>query len=97
MMENGMKLYIINGPNLNMLGIREPAHYGKTDYKSLVEMIRAHAEMHGVETVFYQSNHEGVLSKNLTHLNSLFKIKSKTSFTYSSLKNLTPFSNDDRQ
>jgi 3-dehydroquinate dehydratase type II len=61
MTEKTMKLYIINGPNLNMLGIREPAHYGRTDYKSLVEMIRAHAERLGIETVFYQSNHEGDL------------------------------------
>ena len=56
-----MKLYVLNGPNLNMLGIREPEHYGKTDYRALVDMIREHGEKTGVETVIYQSNHEGDL------------------------------------
>jgi 3-dehydroquinate dehydratase len=44
-----------------MLGIREPDKYGTTDYKALVEMIRAHAVSRGDEAVFYQSNHEGAL------------------------------------
>lgn len=56
-----MKLYIINGPNLNFLGIREPAHYGSTTYEGLLEMIRNHAQTLGVEVACYQSNHEGDL------------------------------------
>lgn len=56
-----MKIYVINGPNLNMLGIREPDHYGKTGYMELVDMIEAHCEKIGVEAVTYQSNHEGDL------------------------------------
>ena len=56
-----MKIYIINGPNLNMLGIREPEHYGKCTYKDLIKMITDHSEKLGVEPVFYQSNHEGDL------------------------------------
>ncbi len=56
-----MKLYIINGPNLNMLGIREPAHYGKVTYTSLIEKIEAHAEEMDIDCVCYQSNHEGDL------------------------------------
>ena len=56
-----MKLYIINGPNLNMLGIREPDKYGTTTYKSLIEMIDRHCSEVGVTPVFYQSNHEGDL------------------------------------
>ena len=56
-----MKLYIINGPNLNMLGIREPDKYGKTSYNNLIEMIREHCEKLDVTPVFYQSNHEGCL------------------------------------
>ena len=56
-----MKLYIINGPNLNMLGIREPAHYGSVTYNGLVEMLEEHCKNIGVEAVFYQSNHEGDL------------------------------------
>ena len=56
-----MKLYILNGPNLNMLGIREPDHYGKTSYANLVEMIAEHCKLLNIEAVFYQSNHEGAL------------------------------------
>ena len=56
-----MKIYVINGPNLNMLGIREPSHYGRTGYSELVEMIDAHCKALGCEAVFYQSNHEGDL------------------------------------
>lgn len=56
-----MKLYILNGPNLNMLGIREPVHYGSTDYDSLVKLIELHCKKLDIDAVFYQSNHEGVL------------------------------------
>jgi len=52
---------VINGPNLNMLGIREPDIYGKTDYKSLCEMIENYAEVIGVNVQIMQSNHEGDL------------------------------------
>lgn len=56
-----MKIRVINGPNLNMLGIREPAIYGKTGYAELVEMIEAHAKERGIEVECLQSNHEGDL------------------------------------
>lgn len=56
-----MKIYVINGPNLNLLGIREPEHYGRTTYADLVKMIEAHCASRGVECVCYQSNHEGDL------------------------------------
>ena len=56
-----MKIYVINGPNLNMLGIREPEHYGKTTYTELCEMIKKHALTVGCEVKLYQSNHEGDL------------------------------------
>ena len=54
-----MKLLVINGVNLNMLGIREPALYGKKDYNSLVAEIEAHAKEIGVEVTCLQSNYEG--------------------------------------
>ena len=56
-----MKLYIVNGPNLNMLGIREPSVYGVETYQTLVEKIERHAKERGVEVEIFQSNHEGAL------------------------------------
>ncbi|MBR2667534.1 MAG: type II 3-dehydroquinate dehydratase [Oscillospiraceae bacterium] len=56
-----MKLLIINGPNLNMLGIREPEHYGKTTYPALCRRLMDYASERGVEIELYQSNHEGDL------------------------------------
>ena len=56
-----MNILVINGPNLNMLGIREPEIYGKTTYADLCALIEAHAEKLGVTVTLYQSNHEGDL------------------------------------
>lgn len=56
-----MKILVINGPNLNMLGIREPAHYGKETYQDLLNKIEAYAKEKGVTVGFLQSNHEGDL------------------------------------
>ena len=56
-----MKILVINGPNLNMLGIREPNHYGKETYADLVAKIEKHCVARGVEVRVYQSNHEGDL------------------------------------
>ncbi|MBQ3891066.1 MAG: type II 3-dehydroquinate dehydratase [Lachnospiraceae bacterium] len=56
-----MNIRVINGPNLNMLGIREPGIYGKEDYKALCEKIKKHAKEKGVKVKLLQSNHEGDL------------------------------------
>ena len=53
--------YIINGPNINMLGIREPQHYGTESYANLKEILKKKAEELGVDIDVYQSNHEGDL------------------------------------
>ena len=56
-----MKIYVINGPNLNMLGIREPGIYGHMGYEGLVSTIAEYCKDAGIECEFYQSNHEGDL------------------------------------
>lgn len=56
-----MKFLVLNGPNINFLGIREPDIYGRQTYDDLVALVREHAEKCGVEVEFYQSNHEGDL------------------------------------
>lgn len=56
-----MKVYVIHGPNMNMLGIREPEIYGRETYADLVNMLSSHAREIGVDARFFQSNHEGAL------------------------------------
>ncbi len=55
------KIYIVNGPNLNMLGIREPDIYGRQTYEDLVNVVTAYCTEKDVEPIFVQSNHEGEL------------------------------------
>lgn len=54
-----MKILVINGPNINMLGIREPGIYGNGTYDDLVKMISEYCKGYGIEVSFFQSNHEG--------------------------------------
>ena len=56
-----MKILVINGPNINMLGIREPDIYGKQTYKDLVDTVTNYGKEKGIEIECYQSNHEGDL------------------------------------
>ncbi|MBQ4091113.1 MAG: type II 3-dehydroquinate dehydratase [Clostridia bacterium] len=56
-----MKVLIINGPNLNLLGLREPAIYGKRDYCALCELISKSCDDLGAQFEIYQSNHEGAI------------------------------------
>ena len=56
-----MKLLIINGPNLNLLGLREPAIYGRQDYAQLCQFVLAACQEAGVEGEVFQSNHEGAI------------------------------------
>ena len=56
-----MKILVINGPNLNLLGVREPEIYGGNTYSDLVQMVTDYALTKGVGVEFYQSNHEGDL------------------------------------
>lgn len=56
-----MKLLILNGPNLNLLGLREPAIYGTQDYAALVRFVEDVCRQENIECEIYQSNHEGAL------------------------------------
>ena len=56
-----MKILVINGPNLNMLGIREPGIYGDKSYAALVDFVRQVCAGLGAEPEFFQSNHEGAI------------------------------------
>ena len=67
-----MKILVINGPNLNMLGIREPGIYGSENYNSLLEKISAHAKEKNIEADFFQSNHEGALVDKIQEAYGVF-------------------------
>lgn len=56
-----MKILVINGPNINMLGIREPGIYGKQSFKDLLQLLEETAVAEGLDIEQYQSNHEGDL------------------------------------
>lgn len=61
------KLLVINGPNLDMLGVRDQKIYGKTDYKTLIEMIEKKCEKEGLDVEIFQSYHEGEIAEKIAH------------------------------
>ena len=67
-----MKLLIINGPNLNMLGIREPEHYGRETYEDLVNKVKGYCTEKEIECDFYQSNREGCLVDRIQEAYGVF-------------------------
>lgn len=60
-----MKILVINGPNINMLGIREPGIYGRQDYPALVELIESSCKEWGIEVECFQSNYEGAIVERI--------------------------------
>ncbi len=67
-----MKILVVNGPNLNLLGIREPDIYGKSTYASLVQMIKDHCAKCNVSCECFQSNHEGDIVDKIQNAYSRF-------------------------
>ena len=65
-----MHILVINGPNMNLLGVRQPEIYGRTTYEELTAMIQDEAKRLGVKVSCFQSNHEGALI-DVIHLPSL--------------------------
>ena len=67
-----MKILIINGPNLNLLGLREPEIYGSQNYSALCSLIKKSCEELGVDYEIYQSNHEGAIVDKIQDAYSIF-------------------------
>ena len=67
-----MKILVLNGPNINMLGIREPGVYGSQSYRELLRLLDEWAQELGVEMVHYQSNHEGCLVDKIQEAYGVF-------------------------
>ncbi|MBQ4317504.1 MAG: type II 3-dehydroquinate dehydratase [Clostridia bacterium] len=82
-----MKILVINGPNLNMLGIREPDHYGKETYFDLVDKIKKHCENRGIDVEIFQSNHEGDLVDKIqsAHRNADGIVINPAAYTHTSI------------
>ena len=66
------KILVIHGPNLNLLGLREPAIYGSRDFKALLEYIKNSASALGLEVECFQSNHEGVIVDKIQQAYGVF-------------------------
>lgn len=68
-----MKILIINGPNINMLGLREPDIYGKNTYHDLLSMLDNWAKEYHLEIVHFQSNHEGCIVDKIQEAHGVFQ------------------------
>lgn len=82
-----MKILVINGPNINMLGIREPELYGTETYAALIEKTRAYCAEKGIECEFFQSNHEGALVDKIQESYGVFDaiIMNPAAYTHTSV------------
>ncbi|MBQ8202795.1 MAG: type II 3-dehydroquinate dehydratase [Clostridia bacterium] len=67
-----MKILVINGPNINMLGVREPEIYGDKSYKALTEKIKCYAKAKGVKVKLFQSNYEGDIVTEIQRALNIF-------------------------
>ena len=67
-----MKLLVINGPNINMLGVREPNIYGSEDFAALEQLVRETCQQQGIEVRLFQSNHEGAIVDEIQSAHGVF-------------------------
>lgn len=81
------KILVINGPNLNLLGKREPEIYGATTLKDIEQKIKTRAKKAGVEADFFQSNHEGAIVDSLQNADGIydFIILNAAAYTHTSV------------
>ena len=82
-----MKILVINGPNINMLGIREPDIYGGKNYEALQNMIKEKAKAEGIKVEIFQSNHEGDIVDKIQSAYSVFDgiIINPAAYTHTSI------------
>lgn len=82
-----MNILVINGPNMNLLGIREPDIYGKTTYEQLCFEIRAKAKSTGISVELFQSNHEGDIVDKIQSAYKVFDgiVINAAAFTHTSI------------
>lgn len=82
-----MKILVLNGPNINMLGIREPNLYGTENYDTLVQKIKDYCDERGIETSFFQSNHEGDLVDKIQQAFGVFDaiVMNPAAYTHTSV------------
>ena len=88
-----MKILVINGPNINMLGIREPELYGNKNYDALVGMITEHCSKKGIDVECYQSNYEGDIVTKIQQAYNVFDsiVINPAAYTHTSVAILDAF------
>ncbi len=82
-----MKILVINGPNINMLGVREPQHYGRQTYAALQDLLQSSAQRHGIAVDEFQSNIEGELVGKIQEALCVYDslVVNPAAYTYTSL------------
>ncbi|ADN74684.1 3-dehydroquinate dehydratase [Ferrimonas balearica DSM 9799] len=84
-MSNNFQILLVNGPNLNLLGQREPGHYGHQTLETIVDALRQQAEQAGATLSHVQSNHEGVLIDTIQQSEADFVIINPAAYTHTSV------------
>lgn len=80
-----MHILLLNGPNLNLLGQREPTHYGTMTLKAIEESVQQRAAQHNVRVSCFQSNHEGELIDHIQQTDADFILFNPAAFTHTSV------------